>query len=131
SMRACATGSRWRHSTKAACRNLAALCRCGSEPRSGKTGSLQSTPDRRHTAHVSPDKIVAIVRRLKQDWALVDREIVLGNPAVLRIDHTALALGVHVGKTRVEAVDKAVLPENARAVLVDQRLSSGNDQLRC
>src|SRR5437868_2291378 len=107
---ASATGSRSRHSTRAGCRSSAALCR-SVQPAAGKSRAQQSPADRRHAAHVSPDEIVAMVRRLEQNRALIDAEVIGGDPAMLRIDRAALDLGVGVAEARIEAVLEPVFVE--------------------
>src|SRR4051794_22285121 len=107
---ACATGSRSRRSTRMECRSSAALCR-SVQPPAGKSGAQQCPPDRRHATHVSPDEIVAMIRRLEKNRALIDAEVIGRDPTVLRIDRAAIDLGVGIAEARVEAVLEPVFVE--------------------
>src|SRR3954452_15655812 len=115
SRRSCAPSTRaclimWpsKPSTKAASLASAAFCRSASKPPTGEPGALEPTPDRRHAPHVPPDEVVAMVGGLQQDRPLVDAEIVLRDPAVLRVDSTGVHLHPAVGEARVEGVLEAV-----------------------
>src|SRR5207237_62005 len=84
--------------------------------------------DGRDAAHIPPDEVVAIVRRLEQDRSLIDAEIILRHPAALRIDRAGVQLNAGVGEARVEAVLEAVGIEQLR--LVHQRLRGRDHDLR-
>src|SRR5690349_8559848 len=99
------------------------------QPPARKTGALQAATNVRILAHDPPDEIVAIVFDHRDDRALVDADIVAGDPAEARHEMAALERYV-VGKARVERVEESVRRIDLRTELIVHVLDRRYDDFR-
>src|SRR5262249_6403255 len=99
------------------------------EPPTREAGFLEATTQIRVLAHHAPDQGATIVLHHRQDHALVDAEVVTGDPAELG-DALAVSERNVVGERSIERVEKAVLRVDVLAEAAVHLQRGRDDQLR-